>query len=762
MVAPFLGPLKGWIKQQRRLDKQKSRGGAHLAPPVATGITDTELEVDLGETTADEAAIPEKQAGDGNFAELVANLGRSHRASDALPEVSAQPQTVDPAAELKRLLSVGSGVSPQQPQEAPALAQAPQQNPLMAMLQGNNRSIPPPQVPRTPFDQLIAPPQQPHSPHGQHHPRPPNLSHMPPPPMFPFQHPQDMPLRGPPYPNSPQMHNGFPMSIPPQFMPPPPRQVNPVFPSHAPNVPHSFNQQAPRPYQQTGDPQFAEPQFPGVHSAAAPPPSKLPVPKLDTHRLGLLNSFKMNEKPAISSPQGPSQHEQSFHSTPKTQQAPQPQPIDSFVSPPGLQSAHPYAPSPPAFQSPPPNANLQPVQPKPRSAHQDSLLNLFRSPSAAATTPPPEKSPEQPAELSAYPSTPGYPTSKPRVEAGPPLPDMAAKPNLLAAFASGHNKPGNTSATVRGPVNAPDFDTVKKNAGHPLNGHSRGPSPAGHLPPYDKVEQKMFIPQQILKREGTPLSLKSPITEVRSSPKGSPQTVVPSAAFKPQILKRTQQPGSQGTAQAPSAHSQGLLDLFKSQTPPQPVPAPAPANAPTEAPAPAAQTFDRRDTFPNDQKNALLSLFSKPSSIQNTASPTQPSRSPLAPVTGSPVPPARSPQPPTPKTLMSGVISPVSPLPGSGSQAESPANLNSRSRISSIGETIPPHVIIPQTTMPTSHPSADVMQKNGFGIGDEEVYMSPGELGMDKGKGKASADGKSPVDKTFLLGFLNDVARKGR
>jgi mRNA-decapping enzyme subunit 2 len=37
-------------------------------------------------------------------------------------------------------------------------------------------------------------------------------------------------------------------------------------------------------------------------------------------------------------------------------------------------------------------------------------------------------------------------------------------------------------------------------------------------------------------------------------------------------------------------------------------------------------------------------------------------------------------------------------------------------------------------------------------------------VGVDKGKGKAGTDsaGKSPVDKNFLLGFLNDVARKGR
>jgi mRNA-decapping enzyme subunit 2 len=30
------------------------------------------------------------------------------------------------------------------------------------------------------------------------------------------------------------------------------------------------------------------------------------------------------------------------------------------------------------------------------------------------------------------------------------------------------------------------------------------------------------------------------------------------------------------------------------------------------------------------------------------------------------------------------------------------------------------------------------------------------------GQSRSAVDGKSPVDKTFLLGFLEDVARRGR
>ncbi|KAK7190349.1 hypothetical protein DPSP01_013064 [Paraphaeosphaeria sporulosa] len=809
MVAPFLGPLKAWIKLQRKQDRHRAPAGSHPVPPPAAGITDTEgLEADLGETTADEAAMPETLSEEQSFAALVANLGRSQRASDALPEVSTHAQTqgvADPAAELKRLLSVGMGFPSQpQPVEAPQSVQEQPPNPLLAMLHGNNGPHPD-SLPRTPFDQIMPTPQPPQSPHGQHHPRQLQLGQMPPPPRFPFhqqQHQHQHQHQGGPFQGQhhhhmpPQHHNGFPPHPPSHFMSPPASQHgNPVFSAHAPNVQHTFNDSAPPPYQRTGDPQFTQPpQFPGAHGPAIPPASKLPPPKLTPHSLGLLNAFKISEKPAISSPI--SQAQQSSQATPiATRPPPLQRQSDAFVSPPPAQSTRSFSPSPPTFQSPPPLANFEPAQPKPRNAHQDSLLNLFRSPSISAASPVPAKTPELPVELSAYPSTPGYAKLNTAAEAGPPMPDMHAKPNLLHAF-GGQEKPGLTTATVRGPVNAPDFDTVKKNAQHILNGNSRGPSPSTMKP-----EPKMFVPQQILRRDSSVPRKNAPPAEQDRSSNASPAAAPPAAPFKPQILKRPQQPPSQEPvpAPAPSAHTQNLLNMFKSPSPqpqqplkqepvsvasahtqnllsmfkspspqPQAVPAPAP---PSRSPAPPAvdpSSFGRKDGIPADQKTALLSLFGKPAPL--TASPTQTAGSPLAPSVTVPIPPARSPQPPTPKTFMSGLISPVSPLPGS--QTDSPAQLNSRSRISSIGDTMPPSIVIPPTSAPTSYPQIPLAQQsNGFGTSMDGSFMSATSVsaselgtGVDKGKGKAGTDsaGKSPVDKNFLLGFLNDVARKGR
>lgn len=337
---------------------------------------------------------------------------------------------------------------------------------------------------------------------------------------------------------------------------------------------------------------------------------------------------------------------------------------------------------------------------------------------------------------------------------------MSAQPATNPAELPNPGPPGNhgalptrtkiTSATVSGPVNAPDFETVKKNR-HPANGSSSA-SPSTNMP---------FMPQQILKRP--------PQASPQNAPKvsGSPQP-----AFKPQILKRPQPqdqkqaqvPGGksmteQGTfcfsglaghvvqshtdigfaapTHKPTPHAQGLLDMLKGNSP-QPAPA-QPAVPSSHSPMPQSSAMDRRESVPSDQKNVLLSLFNNKS-----ASPK--------PQGHSPIPPARSPFAPTPKRSVSGVISPVSPLPVNGSAgAVSPEGPVNRSRISSIGDGTAPSIVVPP---PTSHPL-----ENRVSTPQQEGNL--GGLGS-QGRPGSTSEGKSPVDKTFLLGFLEDVARRGR
>ncbi|KAH8725851.1 Dcp2, box A domain-containing protein, partial [Phaeosphaeriaceae sp. PMI808] len=514
MVAPFLGPLKSWIKQQHKLDRQKARNSTHLSPP-----------------------IPDEQP-DTNFANLVAQLGRPQQPSDALPEVSSQPQagaeqSIDPAAELKRLLSVGMAIqSP--PVEAPSVAtqsQQPQASALLALFQqGNNKpETPQPALPMTPFNQLMSPPVQPQSPHGQHHPRPPQINNMPPPPPFPFPPYSGMPFHGP----QPLFGNGMHPHIPPHFLPPPQHQNS----AHFSPMP---GQQVPPPFQQSRDDHAVQSQsFQTSHSQsfgshgsgpAIPPASKLPAPRLNEHTLGLLNSFRAKEhqQDAVTKPSQATLH-------PQPPQIPQ---IQHDLVPQHM----PNELSSPHFQSPP--LDIQPAQPKPMSAHHDTLLTLFRGT-------PPISSPE-PAELSAQPTTPGHVSAQ--------LAHKSARPpntSLLDMFGAQPKAPGITSATIRGPVNAPDFDTMKKHT-HPVSSSSRGPSPAA------------FMPQQILKREhSVPRSPSDITTSARKgfAPKPTELSSTPQTAFKPQILKRPQQGATATPTPVASAHAKSLLDMFKSPSP---------------------------------------------------------------------------------------------------------------------------------------------------------------------------------------------------
>jgi mRNA-decapping enzyme subunit 2 len=685
MVAPFLGPLRAWIKQQHKLDRQRTRGAPHAPPPAVTD--DEDLQTDTYEAMTNIAAPGSNMQPTDNFADLVARLGQSQRPIDALPELSSQPQSnADPAAELKKLLSVGMGMgagqyAPTPPVEAPsAPAEA---NHLLALLQGNKPGGQQTSLPQTPFEQIMHTPAQPQSPHGQHHPHAPRMGNMPPPPPFPYPPHQGLPFRGPS-----QHPQDMPLHIQHQFMGPP-QQPNP-----------DFHQQASRSFpQELGHSQPTHAQFTGAHGRPEiPPASVLPTPKLNAHAMGLLNTFRtQDQKPT---PPPPAQAILQAHipnTTPKLQQ-PHPQyPPHELVSPP-------YVASPPTFQSPP----LSQPQPKPRTVHQDSLLTLFQ-----AT--PPAKSPE-PAELSAQPTTPGYMQAQPATTV-PRLPNQ----NLLDAFGI-QPKSGLTSATVSGPVNAPDFNKMKQSAHHSANGSSRGPSPATQVAKSRSTSEATITAAELTAQH----SAKAPAA----------------GAFQPQILKRTQQ------APIPTAHTQGLLNMFKVSSP-QPAAARPSHAQPSASPATSAvqpKVADRRESNPSEQKNTLLALFNKASPQPEGAKVS------LGSSHGS-LPPNRTPHPPTPKTQMSGVVSPVSPLPYQGSHGGSPAEFASRSRISSIGESGPPSIVAP----PTSHPAA-AGQRTG------QIYGQPGAggPGLNVGGSRPSVDGRNPVDKSFLLGFLEDVARRGR
>lgn len=743
MVAPFLGPLRHWIKQQRKLDGMQAERGIHLAlPPVSaeTDLEETEADDDavrIGNLTADEGPpLPRQPPEEEDSTQLLANLSRSHRASDNLPEVSIYAEaTPDPAAELKRLLSVGRPMPSEQPVP---VAQQKEQNPLLAMLQGSSgpSHAQPANPPVRSFEQINTQPAQPRSPH-HHHPQPPPFSSMASPPALAFS-PGRSSQPIPPNSHHPQPseylparhQNGFHTQYQAYRPPQPANFQHPVFSSsHGPNIPSSFGQETPRPYQRTGDPQFAQaPQFPGLHGPAIPPASKLPPPKLTAHTLTLLNAFKSSDKSTFTTPKNPKieQFADRF-SNANVPQASRTSHIPEAVSPSSGQSPFEISSvqSPRAVfsgQSP----VTQPAAPKPRNAHQDALLNLFRSPSASISTPPsiavrPDALEPEPIELAAHPS-PGLPRQPspvkgivPRV--GHKTATLTAKlPRLGIMDYQQPRKPSLTSATVSGPLNAPDFETVRRQTRQAeTNGHTHeGISPSMQLenkplPPISILSRPLTASQDIHSPSRTP-----PIQAPRLTPSPKP------SPFHPQILRHPPQ-GPQGlqAAHAPLPSSPLIRHA---------------ATVPTPVQHTAAPVFDRRGSLPSDQKSALLSLFSKPATnTTTTAATTAAAAVGIAGIAG-----IAGMAPGTPRVATSGIRSPVSPLPDKSSVQDSPAALASRSRISSIGDGAPVGA------------GATV---GGLGEG---VGKAAGVLGEGKGVGMSS------VNKSFLLGFLEDVARGKR
>ncbi|KAH9871462.1 hypothetical protein IAQ61_005641 [Plenodomus lingam] len=785
MVAPFLGPLRAWIKQQHKLDKQKARNSAHVtAPPVAMTDDEDIQQPEVYETTADEAGPVAGMPRSDNLAGLAAQLGHG-RQGENLPEVSnhhhyhqqpqEQGQIADPAAELKRLLSVGVGMQ-SHPVEAPSMplpTQHHQANPLLALFhQGNNQQSPQMPPPRTPFDQAIPSPMQPSSPHGQHQPRQPQMGSMGPPPSFPYHQQQQQ-----------QQHHQMPYRGPPQFngMPPlsmnhyvqPQSHNNPHFPPQPPNMQQAFDQRNPQMIHETSNSQFAS----DHGRPAIPSASNLPAPNLNAHTLGLLNSFKNGSQRPPPPPQSSVntfQGQQSAHNTPRIQHRPH-----DLASPRGS-----YAPSPPKFQSPAISANFQPEQPIPRSLHQDSLLTLFRGATPVA-------SPE-PVELSAHPKTPGNMAAQPASNAS-----KVPNADLLNAFGPGSKK-SVTQATVNRPVNVPDFETMKKYS-HPASGSSRGPSP-----------QMPFMPQQILKRGSTSnisggSSNATAVPPKSAQPNAASASVAPQAVFKPQILKRPQQ-GLQQTSQAQNAtpapatkqtaHQMGLLDMLKGPSPQSAPTQPVhPVQASRSPPPPTGHTQGLLDMFkgvgispnppttqptsmhtrqspapPPEHKQDLLNIFKRASSssprpLSNPSA--QLLRTSLSPAPGNPATNNEHRESTSAeKSNLLALFSKPSPQTQGVNLARGPPPPLKPSRSPAPGFQ---HLPTTKTNMPGVISRVSSLHGGvGGGAGDEGVHLGGVGAGTNvagtlaTGQASKGGDGdKSPVDKTFLLGFLENVARRG-
>lgn len=752
MVAPFLVPLKKWISAQKKLDKAKQLNGIATNSSVIEEESVHIVNHDAEEGTGFHPSNEDLQ----RLLDSLRQSAKPTKTSD-LPEVSGLPvEPKDITAQLKSVLGVPSaqpapyvtetvGANP----SSTSKAENQKSNALLALLQGTPAAQAE-KIPQTLLDQLIEnPPPPASSPHPHHQQK--RLSSLPPPPTFPF------PATHNPSAIVSSPGNGQPVMVP-QAPISPPRQpllVRPIPPPQQPAqlVPRPLTLQqnhqthpkrpipkvsvkklAVAPYQRTGDPQFAQhSQVPSNNAPSIPPASKLPPPKLTPQSSALLEIFKSGLPTKTPIANGdiriPGKLEaQTISANSSTNATAMLDIIKSHekTTSPAIQK------KPETMQGPTSSSKPVQAQPKtpsvnangidrPKSEHHDMLLSLFRRPSNQATQavkPAADllKPSSEPVELSAQPMTPGHSRGPSRADA---IPQEQVRKQARSGSAKAHKRPQQdsskahnapVSATVNGPLNVTQFDMLakaSKEAKHaaPRNPHKKSPR-------------------------------KSPVTILArpSSSHAHPQAP-PSLTDAHAATPRPEQPAA--AVVAPKL--QTLLSPVKDM-PPTPN-----LKGHSAPPKPFHPQILRRPTHPEDP---------------NELSPIQPLPSPKHTLLAN-----RSTQPTGghPKSLLSILTEPspiISPTFTAPSSAIDPTNF-----ISPLIEKPTPRE---QADAAFAKLTRDVQDHAAPAAAPSRTSSINAVVAGVGGKERATGDMKTamprttPVDRKFLLGYLEGVANAGR
>ena len=527
MVAPFLGPLKKWINQQRKQDAVKMH--TVMAGNGYAANTATEDEGDVEEEQTPEPAARVDQRSD----------------------------------ELKKLLSIGgdapAAVSPARQSQFNVDSQA---GNLLAMLQGGSKPVNGRQIPQTPFDQINAFPPQPETPQPDHlrHPSISQQQHQrqPGPPQFPFspqslQQEQQQRNHSLPTPNvfgpgpgfPPHQQSGFLGMIPPhlllqqqqhhqqfqqrQSMPGPmppglPFGQPPGLPFHdvsrppmqppqmpPPQMQHSFQQPPPNAFMVQGS------QGAIGSGPSAPNASQLPPPRLNAQSMKLLDAFKSGSQQAKVSIGGATDEKQRPASTHQAAL------LDLFRKPLTSQSLA-------AIQSAAAEEPVSPVgleateRPSARQERRPTLNEITRT----LPMKPKLKSPEppvQPAELLTQTTHPSQQPPREERSRSRQLFDPSNPKKFSPAAKTERQQQLQQPITILQPP-----PTSKRASRSPKPGRS---SPSA---PKDGAQNgHPAHPVSILARPGSSKGLKSPALPTSPLRNETPTT---KPAFQPQVLKR--------------------------------------------------------------------------------------------------------------------------------------------------------------------------------------------------------------------------------
>ena len=585
MVAPFLGYLKKWISQQKKLDKANPTHRATIQhQPEAPAPPDIE-----------ELIVEEGTGTRGDIDKLL----DSHRRRKQKGAQHKAPQEPSDLPEVSSMVA--------QPDEIPPLMQIDTSHnadrlnkvDLLAILKGTKTlgQDPPPQ---TPAAQMIDEPIMPHSPPHHH------LSRMPTLPLAPtLMGNQSQPRDAENEPGKVLSSEAI-SAAESERSAPQTRHLN----SNGTKALERERLPVLAPYQKPDHNSISMNSQTSIQGPAVPPASNLPKPILTQQKASLLSLFKQINhapNPVISDtlPKVPS-------STPTSSLA--------FVPP----------------QILPRSSTAMPSTAQSMSNQKANLLAMFKTSPAPKTDMTQDKAsllqtPSQPIELSAFPSpgpSPGHSRVQSRTKPEPQnlhVDSDVGKGRHTHQASSTQSPP--TSATISGPLNIPQFDMIAKHhrevkdtkQRNEVNSHHSHsvtilPRPGKHdsaatlIPsPPRQVSTGSGIkaapqPTDPSRRKEKPVYRKQILTPVKTSQPPAPTLEAqstPTKQFHPQILKRP-------------TH---LLHESDNMSPIQPLPSPKHAIMGHKAP-------QKTPLASSDHKKSLLSLFSAPSPIVSPPSGT--------------------------------------------------------------------------------------------------------------------------------------------
>ncbi|KIX08290.1 uncharacterized protein Z518_02946 [Rhinocladiella mackenziei CBS 650.93] len=571
MVAPFLNPLKKWIAQQRKKDNRYSSYLA--APPMVP-----------------EEVAPEDDQ-DINGVDGVLTESAPQEALSDLPEVSAPP--VDPTTHLKEILNIGSSQSLQ-----PELGRRPshmhqvdteKSNALLALLRSNSK----PQtaaIPRTPLEQISSQPEVGRSPQVSHV-NPPQLDQAQPWPLF-------------------QPRSQFQVQRPVQSG----KTESPTT-SPPTNYPQPMSQQI-APYQQTGDPQFAQQGTRLQHQPTVPPASALP--KLTNHTRALLDVFKSaGTNPSVPSyplsskgPSNDSSEVEALHRPERQQQnvSTQASTVPNLANQEQLRatagSTSTVAIQPTASEQV--HSHLSTTTPirTPANAQQSTLLDLLSRTSKPKPTD--ALAPPQTPLVELAATGPAASTKKPQTDKDELLLALLRQgsPEASRKTAEAKRPPpreGETSATVSGPLNQPEFEAISRNTTQMTNEMGRSPLTSNRTlyDPNQPTPVKILTRSEESRQQAprSPRGLKVP---PKRTSKEKSTAKEQSKIFQPQILRRPQ------TAETSEAPPQPTVSETTNH---QAVLGSAVSSPPASVEASARPIPVRQPSQTEAHKQRLLSLF---------------------------------------------------------------------------------------------------------------------------------------------------------